>query len=257
MQRGFWALVRLVFIGLFFNNFLPTSVGGDLVRGYYVSGGKDGMAASYAVLLVERAVGLILLLALAGVAALVALLAGDAALPQRLLVAVALAGLGGATAGALAFAWKGWREKIAGWRWLGARISGMVGEFSRSLDLFRRNETRRTRIVLYSLAVQLVGVIFHVACARAVGLDTPVLVFFLIVPASIVVTMLPISLNGLGLREGVLVGLLVAYGAPAAQAGAFAVLALIVATLFALAGGLIYPFHRRLATEEARVPTDA
>jgi uncharacterized membrane protein YbhN (UPF0104 family) len=81
-------------------------------------------------------------------------------------------------------------------------------------------------------------------------------VFFLVVPASVIASMLPVTLNGLGIRETVLITLLVAYGAPRAEVGAFAVLALLVATSFSLLGGVIYPFHRMSREDDRRVPVD-
>ena len=59
LQRSFWELYAVVHIGLFFNTFLPSSVGGDVVRGYYTSrGGKEQTLVSYLSLLIERSLGL-------------------------------------------------------------------------------------------------------------------------------------------------------------------------------------------------------
>ena len=131
-----------------------------------------------------------------------------------------------------------------------------MGDLSRALELFNRPETRKLWVIINSLALQVIAVLFHLACARAVGLETPALVFFLVVPASVIVALLPITLNGLGLREGVLVGLLVSAGAPAAGAGAFALLALLVTSSFALIGGIINPFSAPQRVETTRVPLD-
>lgn len=248
IERGFWDLLALVFVGLFFNNFLPTSVGGDLVRGYYTSRSRGGMAASYAALLVERALGFITLAALAGGAAGAALVLGSP-VPQSLLALVLALGLVLTLVGTIVFAWRGWRRWVM--RLVGAntRAVRLAEAFWGALDLFRRADTPRAWIVLNSMALQIIAVLFHVACARAVGLDTPAVVLFLVVPASVLMSMLPVSINGLGVREGVLVGLLTAQGAPPATAGAFAVLALLVSTAFALAGGIVYPFYRAVEPE--------
>jgi len=253
--RSFWELIALVHIGLFYNSFLPTSMGGDVVRGYYVSRGRDSMVASYAALFVERSLGLLLMATLAGVAATIAL-AGGAPLPTSLLAGIAASGLGAGVVGTWIFAWKGWQTRIENVPWLKGKARNLAVGLSRAVELFHRPETRRLRIVFDSLLLQVIGVMFHVGCARAVGLDTPTLVFFLIVPASVIASMLPFSLNGLGIREGVLVGLLAAYGSPPATAGAFAVLALLVSTAFALIGGLINPFYRVPGMEASRVPAD-
>ena len=54
VHRGFWVLFGLVHIGLFFNNFLPSSVGGDAIRGYYASASKSGLAKSYGAVLIDE-----------------------------------------------------------------------------------------------------------------------------------------------------------------------------------------------------------
>jgi uncharacterized membrane protein YbhN (UPF0104 family) len=256
LERGFRELLALVFIGLFFNSFLPTSMGGDVVRGYYTSRGRGEWIASYGSVLIERALGLITLSAQAAVVALIVLAAGDDRLPRDLLLAVAAAGGALSLVGIAAFRWTGWPSRLRAASWAGERGARLADGLTKALDLFNRPGTHRTSIVANSLALQITAALFHIACARAVGLETPALVFFLIVPASVLASMLPISINGLGLREGALVGLLAAYGAPPAEAGAFAILALLLATAFSLVGGLIYPFYRVPASERRHVSAD-
>jgi uncharacterized protein (TIRG00374 family) len=257
LERGFLDLLALVFMGLFFNSFLPTSVGGDLVRGYYASRGREGMVTSYAVLLVERSLGMITLALMATLAAAVALATGSTPLSAQLLLGITLGGVVITAGGALAFGWRGWRRRLIHGEPFGAKVAKAARGLDRALDLFRSPRAPRARILLNSSLLQVIAVLFHIGCARAVGLETAAGVFFLIVPASVVASMLPVSLNGLGLREGVLVGLLVAVGAPPDAAGAFAVLALLVSTAFALVGGIINPFYNAPRGEAERVPLDS
>jgi uncharacterized membrane protein YbhN (UPF0104 family) len=64
-----------------------------------------------------------------------------------------------------------------------------------------------------------------------------------------------VTLNGLGVREGVLVALLAVAGVPTARGAAVALLTLTVSTGFSLLGGLIYPFYRAThRTEEPQTP---
>ena len=60
--------VYLTFIGYFFNNFLPTAIGGDIVKAHYASKKTNNKVASFAAVLADRIMGLIatLLVALAG-----------------------------------------------------------------------------------------------------------------------------------------------------------------------------------------------
>ncbi|MBN2455190.1 MAG: flippase-like domain-containing protein [Sedimentisphaerales bacterium] len=55
----FWAAVRLHFLGLFYNNFMPSSVGGDLIRAWYVTRHTDKRFAAALSVFVDRAIGLL------------------------------------------------------------------------------------------------------------------------------------------------------------------------------------------------------
>lgn len=250
VERGLVHLVALLMIGLFFNSFLPTSMGGDVVRGHFSGAGQQKTRA-YAVVIVERVLGLITLAVLVALSSIVMLVAPVPHMPQNLLIALGLSGLAVLVMGVTTFTWKGWRV------WLQTKTESkpwlhrMVTDLGRGFDLFSLAQGRRVRIGLTSLGVQLVGVIFFYGCALAVGLEVPFLVLCLIVPAAVLASMLPISINGLGLREGALVGLLAAYGVPANTAGSFAFLALIIASAVALVGGVIYIFYRQPLTESS------
>ena len=56
---GFWAAVRLHFLGLFYNNFMPGSVGGDLVRAWYVTKHSDKWFEAALSVFVDRLIGLV------------------------------------------------------------------------------------------------------------------------------------------------------------------------------------------------------
>ncbi len=241
LERRFWDLFSVLHIGLFFNTFLPSSVGGDVVRGYYASrGGKEGTVVSYLSVIIERVLGLATFAAMAALAAAFAYANGSTPLPDRLLLSVAALGTALVGGAALLFWWHGWvdvaRRLPVPERW--------IDDLRRGLELFRRPETPKFAILGSSLALKLIAILLYVLCGRALGLELPATVYFLVVPAAAVAAMLPVTLNGLGIRESVMAGLLSAFGAPSATAGAMALLGLAVITSFALVGGLFYVFYR-------------
>lgn len=61
----FWAAVRLYFLGWFYNNFMPSSVGGDLIRAWYVTRHTDKKLEAVLSVFVDRAIGLASVLAIA------------------------------------------------------------------------------------------------------------------------------------------------------------------------------------------------
>lgn len=244
MHRGFWDLFAVVHIGLFFNTFLPSGVGGDLVRGYYASRGRERLVSSYLTLLIERILGMGTLAGLAALASTIALASGATPVPRSLLVSVAVLATAIFGAVVLTFSWSRWiglleRLRVPE-RWL--------EDLAHSLDLFSRPETPRFAILASSLALKLIGVFFYILCGRAVGLELAPLVYFLVTPIAELVGMLPVTLNGLGVREGALVALFGACGAPPAVAGAVALLGLVIYNGFALLGGVVYTFYRHAET---------
>src|SRR6266849_6792315 len=60
--------IRFYFVGMFFNLLLPTSVGGDVVRAWYLDGGSGRRLAAFLSVFVDRFSGLLVLLAVACVA---------------------------------------------------------------------------------------------------------------------------------------------------------------------------------------------
>ena len=235
LSRSFFELLTTLMISIFFSSFLPF-LGGDVVRGHMTASGREDRTMSYLVVFVERLVGLIVLSVVASIASMIALLRGDSGLPDEVLLSVGLFSTAAFLCGVIAFRWKGWIRPLS-------RISFLrrhLDQLERAMSLFDESDRRRKWILINSLLLQLIGIWFHLACARAVGLNTPALSFYVIVPVSAFAALVPITLNGLGVREGILVGLLVAAGEAQARAGAFALLALIVTTSFAVIGGLAY-----------------
>ncbi len=53
---GFWAAVRLYFLGWFYNNFMPGAVGGDLLRAWYVTKHTDKKFEAVLSVFVDRVV---------------------------------------------------------------------------------------------------------------------------------------------------------------------------------------------------------
>ena len=62
---NFWAAVRLHFLGLFYNNFMPSSVGGDLLRAWYVTKHTEKRFEAALSVFVDRAIGLLSTLVIA------------------------------------------------------------------------------------------------------------------------------------------------------------------------------------------------
>jgi uncharacterized membrane protein YbhN (UPF0104 family) len=99
------------------------------------------------------------------------------------------------------------------------------------------------RLAVLSVVLQLVRVFEGIFLAVALGVDVDLAYLFVIIPAGVLVTMLPISLGGLGVREALYVTLFGAIGVDAASAFMLAfVNFLLGVAILLLPGAVLYAF---------------
>jgi len=231
-------LARSYFIGIFSNNFLPSSVGGDFVRGMYLF--NQGLPAKDIALasIIDRAVGLLVvvcvgaasLLATSGVA-ISGLAEYEKALPR-------LAMATGVAAFALFLAIR-----------LAPRCAvllGDVGPFGALLGYLRivymRFAARKLSLLwapLASLLSLLAIIICYYCLAHAIGAEIAFATLCTVVPLSVVAASVPLSLGGLGIREGTLIYLLERFGVSPQEASAMALGYLCVLIIATAPGGLL------------------
>jgi uncharacterized protein (TIRG00374 family) len=90
--------------------------------------------------------------------------------------------------------------------------------------------------------------------ARAVGVDLSWTVFAVAIPLTLLAALAPFSVNGLGVREGVLVAFLAHVGISSTHAGAISLLVDLQMVPFAVIGALLWVRHRRSGPQPVRVP---
>jgi hypothetical protein len=244
-------LVRSLLVGTFFNNFLPSTVGGDLMRARDTAAHVGSGTGALAVVLVERTSGILVL----GFFALAALLAGalghgGAASATAFVTAALLAGF---VACALLLRP---RPLAALRRLVDSRIASGAGRRTgRALGnidrLVRTLETLAgapgiLRMTLLLAVLLQANVILHFWCvAQALDLGVEPAAFLIIVPVATVILLLPVSVNGIGAREAVFTFLLGRHGVPLTQALAFSWIAYGTVLAQGLLGGLVYALRRR------------
>jgi hypothetical protein len=109
---------------------------------------------------------------------------------------------------------------------------------------YRREYLLLLNIALLSLLFQVILIFVYYFLSLSLHVSLPVGYFFLLVPMVAAAAMIPFSLNGLGIREGVSVLLFSQAGITSAQALTISLVMLFVGLLTGLIGGLIYPFFR-------------
>lgn len=226
-QRRF---LRLYFEGMFFSLCLPSSIGGDVFKAYRLSDNAAGRVLAGCTVLADRATGLIGLI----VIGLTALCGRTFGLPLMTTLGAGVLLL----AAALVAVSIGLRIM----NWLTARWSpdGKLGSFAAQLMPYHSRPEVFRRAIGWGLLVQGLNVAVVIEIGAAMGLSIPLGAYCIAVPAVALLTILPVSISGVGVREGGLAYLLAPYGLAPALGVTLGLLWFLVTIVSGLFGGLAY-----------------
>ena len=234
-------LHALYWVGMFFNNFLPSNVGGDLVKVADVSMTTGRVARPIAGTLLDRALGLSALAALAFVAGALLREHAPAGLPWWALTAVAVPVIAGT--GAILSGRAGRLLTLLVDRLRPGPGRGRLRQLLGVLQDYRSHPRFVLRIAALALLVQAMRVSTHVLVTRAMGLSLEperILQLYVLVPVLALAVVLPISFNGLGVRELVAQRLMPAIGISAESAVAMQLITYFVQVTVSLIGGVVF-----------------
>jgi glycosyltransferase 2 family protein len=224
-ERSLPRLISLYFIGTCFNTVLPTSVGGDVVRVWYLDNGSRRRLAAFMTVLLDRLSGLFVLLLMACLA--VAL----SPVPLEPWIPVSVWGMtAGVFAAVLLLP-------------LAARLFNLgeirVQQIKTGLAVMGRPRLL-AETTLLSILVQGGNVVLVWLVGIALGAEIPGSFYWIMVPMVSLLTMLPISVNGMGVREQSTVLLLAPLGVARETALSLAFLSFAAYLVNSLIGGVIY-----------------
>lgn len=235
-------LLAVYCVGVFFNIAFPTLVGGDVARIYYAGKPSGRYTQSFAATYLDRSSGMLAMMAVAVAATLVCSLEIPG-VPARTIVwsafaafalfnvAVLMPRLHIVLTGAL--------------RRLGrARTAARIDSISQAFRTMLGDRGAVFGAAALSLSNQFLVVLTVWLVSRSLELKVGLASFFLVVPVVAMVTMIPVSVNGMGLREYAFVALLAGLGVGRAEAAAVGLLCSSFLVLSAIPGGIIYVFLR-------------
>jgi uncharacterized membrane protein YbhN (UPF0104 family) len=242
IETPFKNLVQYYLIGMFFNLFAPSTVGGDVTRVYYLVKDDEARARGRTVspvhaaisVLMDRAIGMVVLVWLG---ALGLLLFPYYAVPQTVRSVTLLLAVG-LLAGAL----------------ITPMLRRLLPEDGHQLvvklRLAMRSYRSQWRVLVaaaaLSLLAHLIQAWMHTLMGRALELEVPFSFCLIIYPLVGTFAAIPISLNGLGLREGGYIFLLATIGIGTEKGIAFGMLLFLIIVLDSLIGGLLFLFQQVL-----------
>ena len=237
-RKNLWQCVQLNFVGTFFNNFLPTTFGGDALRGYYLKSGTDiPVSRAAGCLLCERYTGMVVLFWMCSLT----FLFRDLGFIDESLWNV--------------------RHEMAYFTYactLGSIFvvpfipkikSAIFGEeswvykkFVEPVIIFWNDRKLIGRIFVFSFLLQSCVVMSHYFVAQSLGLEIPLSYYLIFYPLTTIAGFLIPSLNGLGVREGAYIYFLSQIGIGSEEGLAFSVGFLIILLVSSVVGGLVYLF---------------
>lgn len=239
VKISFFTQVKIFLIGLFFNNFMLGSTGGDVMRAYYLSKRTAHKKTEViATVFLDRIIGVLSMIFMSAVFILL-----ETSQPQlRQYFYTLISFLGAILICGSLFLSKTILKKIP---FLEKTIRSLPFHemLIRVYNTFHKYHNHKLLVIqsaLHSIILQMMSVSIFVVLGKAIGINIEYLHYFAIIPLVFVINALPISLGGLGVGEAACVVLLALVGVPKEMSLALAFLNRIVIFAFSTIGGAIY-----------------
>jgi glycosyltransferase 2 family protein len=234
---------RISFVAQFFNSFLLGSTGGDLIKAYYAARETHHKKTEAATtVFVDRLVGLwsMLLFASLMMAPNYAMLRAsrDVGVPALCILAML-----GALSVMLALAFWGGVSKGFPQARMYLRRLPKAEVLERALDSCRQFGKQRSfllKSIAISLMINVIWVVQIIVLGQGLGLSIPPMALFVIVPVIFCISALPLTPNGLGVRENLFVLMLAVIKVPKTAALSVSLIASAQGLFWSLVGGVIY-----------------
>ncbi len=227
--------LSLSLIGYFFNNFLPTSIGGDVVKAYYLSKrAHHNKMAAYTSIFVDRVMGLVTMMFMAFIALL---FVKNGIISNNLKYAIYAIAFGSLVIIILATN-KNIAKRFASILFFLKPFEDKLSKAYNVIHQYKNHNTLMMQSFLISIISQILFFCTYGILVLSIGSKIPLVDIFVRAPLVAALSLLP-SINGLGLREGSTVML---FGPIIGKTNAFAVSILMLALLLIISviGGLIY-----------------
>jgi glycosyltransferase 2 family protein len=238
---SFKKLVSSFLVATFFNNFLPSNIGGDVIRIADTAPAAGSKTLAATVVLLDRGIGLLGLVLMAAVGATVAPRLGDMAgalgasvLWAGFVVAAVIATV------ALLFPATFTRLlhplRLLHAEWVDERLARLTAALAR----FREAPGAIGGCFAGAIVVQTVLVAFYLAIAHSMRIPIGFAELAVIVPVTFIVQMIPLSMNGFGVREATFGFYFTHLGLPLESALLVSFVGAALIMLFSLSGGVAY-----------------
>ena len=236
IRQSVLTLFGTYLVGLFFNNFLPSNIGGDVVRVHDVAKRSGRASAVTASVIAER---LLAGIALALTAAGALLFSAQYTAQVGPSIGIALLVFAALIALVLAPGVRAWLERV-----LPEGRARALHRVFEHMNASLRDWRTVAQVLALSFVFQATVVLVAWAGFQAIGVPAPLGACFLFIPIISAIQLVPVSLNGLGVREGAYVVFFGSIGIGRIEAAAASLLFGILVAVVSLIGGAIFATRR-------------
>ena len=240
IQFKFSQLCKYYFTASFFNNFLPSTIGGDGYRIYKTFKNPISKAGAFTSVFIERITGISALMFIGFIGGIISYLKTGNEI-SRLVVFGGSLGLGILIIFFLAMKFTATPLKRLGSKILPKRFQGVTEH----LKDYKHNHRKILMVILLSLFFQLFLLFYRLLIIYAVGSTISIANMAVVVALSTIVALVPISINGIGLLDGSFIYLLVTFNVGYEQAFIVMILIRLLNFPLGLIGGIFYFFDKK------------
>lgn len=229
-------LINLYLVGTAFSHFLPTGMGGDAVKAMYVgreSGKNEGSASA---VVMSRVTGFFGMLLIAILILIVQFKHFSLSMMEWFLALSVL--VGAMIFGAVFFV--ALLPRMFKGKWIQHRIFASVSKIGNALSETAKHPRSLGIATVYGVVFWIIACLNYYAYAIAIGMRVPLYFYFVAIPLVSLITFLPISINGFGVRESAFISIFSTVHVPSTHALLLALLMDAQVLCFGVAGGCIY-----------------
>ena len=243
---SFSRLYYLWIVSLFFNLFLPSAVGGDIAKAYYIYKDSGKKMASVTSVLIDRFFGLMATISVG----FFAFFLGREHIDDPRIGQVLFWMSGFALVGGLFFVSKRFSKPVKSFflKLVPKRFHEKLHKLFDALELYRQRRLDFGTVYFYSLIALALFVVMVYLLALSIHIQLPITIFFLFMPLILVISMVP-SIGGLGPREWAIINLFKAY-IPADHAFALAIIFDLFLYGIGCACGILYVIRGGVSIKE-------
>jgi len=246
MQVSYPVALGLNYLGCFFNNFMLSLTGGDIVKAYYASKMTSSKKAEAAtIVFLDRLIGFsgLLILGVAGVL----FGAGNERMHSAMIIVCGVI-LIFVVLGFFAFN-KNFARKL-GKYFMGRKVGETLRKVYNAVYFYKSSKSMLVRALVFSVIVWTLLILVNFQLARGLGMELRAGYFFAFIPVINIISSIPITIAGWGLREQMYKQFFCPVGVDGEIAVSLSIAYALIMLLWSLVGGVLYALHLpRLTTQ--------